>query len=533
MTLRGALPTRRVLLLAAATALLLFVAYPPASLVLPSFVCLVPFLWWLEEVRGSGFEVRGAMARGPGDPPAPRTSHPVPVFWPAFWFGALANGAVLYWMVVALWHFTPLSLLGYLASIVLVLGPSWGLLAVALARMRVRTSIPLWVAFPLLWTALEWLIAHLGDLRFPWLGLGTSLTRAPLLVQWADLAGARGVTLWLAWANVMAMEAMRRRTWRPAVLLAASVAAALGYGSWRERTLVLRPVATVAVVQPNVDFDEKRRNRENDSLVRQLLDLTQRARQDSAVQLVVWPEAAVPNYFYSRPAWERWIGDESRALRTPLLVGGLDVVFYSDQTYDYYNAAFFFDTTGSARNWPVYHKHYLVPIVERVPFLNPRWFGKLKYFGGFGVGTAFPVYRLATGGFGVVICYESAFEDLPRRYRQEGADFLVNITNDSWYGRTAAPYQHAAHLVMRAIETRMGVARAAATGISEFVDPLGHAHLATPLFVERVVTSPVLTSDVRTLYVRLGDWVGLVALVGSAACLATLFLRSRSRGGRP
>jgi apolipoprotein N-acyltransferase len=522
VTLRAVLPTRRVLLLAASTAALLFVAYPPASLVVPSFVCLVPFLWWLDE---QGSEERGE-GRERGPLPSPLSS----VFWPAFWFGTLANGAVLYWMVVALWHFTPLSLLGYLASILLVLGPSWGLLAVAVVRVRARSTIPLWVVFPLLWTALEWLIAHLGDVRFPWLGLGTSLTRAPVLVQWADLAGARGVTLWLAWANVMVMEALRRRAWRPAALLAASVVAALGYGAWRERSLVLRPVATVAAVQPNVDFDEKRRNRENDSLVRQLLDLTQQARRDSGVQLVVWPEAAVPNYFYSRPAWEHWIGDESRALRTPLLVGGLDVVIYGDGTYDYYNAAFFFDTTGSARHWPVYHKRYLVPIVERVPFLNPRWFGHLKFFGGFGVGREFPVYRLTGGGFGVLICYESAFEDLPRRYRQEGADFLVNITNDSWYGRTAAPYQHAAHLVMRAIETRMGIARAAATGISQFVDPLGYTHLSTPLFVERIVTSRVLTTDGRTLYVRLGDWVGLVSLVGTAACLVTLFIRPRTTG---
>src|SRR5207253_2785902 len=93
--------------------------------------------------------------------------------------------------------------------------------------------------------------------------------------------------------------------------------------------------------------------------------------------------------------------------------------------------------------------------------------------GGFSPGSTLPLYPSPLGRFGVVICYESAFDDLARRYRAAGADFLVNITNDAWYGRTAGPYQHATHLVMRAIETRAGIARAANDGISEFVDPLG------------------------------------------------------------
>ena len=509
MTVRGLLPSRRVAALAAATAALLFVAYPPASLVLPSFVCLVPLLWWMEDAVHAG-ERR--------------------VFWPGYWFGVFVNGAVLYWMVVALWHFTPLSLLGYIASLGVVLGPLWGALTLGVVRVRRRTGIPLWAVFPLLWTALEWLIAHLLDLRFPWLGLGTSLTRTPVLVQWADLAGARGVTLWLAWANVMVLLALRRRAWRPAAALGASLALVVAYGVWRERTLVVRAATTVAVVQPNVDYEEKRRNRNNDSLVLGLMEQTRVARQDTAVRLVVWPEAVVPDFFLRHPDWEAAIGRLAAELRTPLLVGGLDAVPGPDGVYVPFNAAFFFDTTGSGRRAPVYHKHYLVPIVERVPFVDPRWFGGLRYFGGFGVGETLPVYRVGDAGFGTLICYESAFEDLPRRYRREGADFLVNITNDSWYGRTAAPYQHAAHLVMRAIETRMGIARSASTGISQFVDPFGRTFQSTPLFVERVESRMVLTTDGRTLYVRWGDWVGLLVLVGAAACLVATLIRTDRTG---
>ncbi|HTT66756.1 MAG TPA: apolipoprotein N-acyltransferase [Gemmatimonadales bacterium] len=509
MSPRRWLPDRRDLAAAATTAVLLFVAYPPYSLVLPAFVALVPLLWRLEDRLDPAAAAAGAAKLG-------------------FWAGVLANGLVLYWMIVALWHFTPLSAAGYLATI-LILGGWWSLLCWTTVWVRRRTGVPLWAVFPLLWTAMEWCIGHQGEVRFPWLGLGTSLSSVPVLVQWADLAGARGVTLWLAWVSAAAVVALRRRTWRPAAVAGASVVVALGYGVWRERTTVLRPVTTVGVIQPNVGFAEKRSLRDQDVLVQDLLRLTAKADSLPGVRLVAWPEAAAEGWFVEHPQWVQWIGDAARRARVPILAGALDAQFYPNGSYDAYNAAFFFDSTGSDASWPSYRKKYLVPIVERVPFVNPRWFGRLKWFGGFGHGDRFPVYRFAAGGFGVLICYESAFEDLPRLYRARGADFLVNITNDAWFGRTAAPYQHAAHLVMRAIETRIGVARAANTGISEFVDPLGYTHLRTPLDARRIEADTVWTTSGRTLYVRWGDWVGVLALVGTGALVVGGLMRRRAQ----
>jgi len=166
-----------------------------------------------------------------------------------------------------------------------------------------------------------------------------------------------------------------------------------------------------------------------------------------------------------------------------------------------------------------------VPIVERVPFVNPRWFDQLQWFGGAAPGEPGPVYRLPLGAFGILICYESAFEDLPRRYRRLGADFLVNVTNDAWYGRTSAAYQHPAHLVMRAIETRMGIARAANDGVSEFVDPLGREHLRTGKEVQTTEAGEGFTTDARTVYVVLGDWVGWLSLVGTLALVGAAWWR--------
>src|SRR4029077_3332881 len=125
------------------------------------------------------------------------------------------------------------------------------------------------------------------------------------------------------------------------------------------------------------------------------------------------------------------------------------------------------------------------------------------------------------GRISVLICYESIFPDLSRHYRLHGADLLANITNDAWFGRSVAPYQHVAHLRLRAIENRVGIVRSANTGISEYVDPLGRVQGATALFVAAAPTFDVETSHVRTPYVRWGDWIGmLAAALTLALCVA-------------
>ncbi len=191
-----------------------------------------------------------------------------------------------------------------------------------------------------------------------------------------------------------------------------------------------------------------------------------------------------------------------------------------------------------------YDKQYLVPIVERVPFLDPAWLehftGPLRWFGGLGRGTRTETFPAGGSAFGIMICYESIFAPLGRAYRREGAAFLVNMTNDSWYGRspfwarTSALWQHPAHLVMRAIENRVGVARAANTGISEFVDPIGRTFDRTPLFGPAVRVDTVYTTRATTLFTVLGDWLADVAAAGSVVLLLICWLRRPAgRSGIP
>ena len=494
----------RLWLLVVSGAIALTASYPPFPLPFLSFLAITPAV----------ILVRQAVI----------DADPRSAFRWGWWYGLITNALVLYWLIVALWHFTPFSALGYLATIAII-GLLTGVMFWFVVRIRLALpGIPLWAVLPVAWTTLEWTIGHLGDIRFPWLGLGTSLADARVLVQWADIAGARGVTLWLAWCNVVIVEAaydVRHMSYvvRRLAPVLATIVAAFGYGLWRMKTLPVHDVGVIGMVQPSEAFDEKFDPRRADSVVAKLLRHSRELLQQTPrPQLIIWPEAAIPDFLWRRPNWEAAITNLAHDSRVPIFTG---VVWaepgWRSQREPYYNAALLIDSTGEWKTHPVYAKHYLVPVTERVPFVPVKVFkaipGLSNWSGGFTPGRIEPVYPTALGRFGVIVCYESAFEDLPRNYRAYGADFFVNITNDAWFGHTTAPAQHASHLVMRAIETRMGVARAANSGMSEFVDPLGRAYDRTELDADTVVVGTLTTSNVVPLYVRLGDWVGLLVVL--------------------
>jgi len=512
----------RVALLVALGAVLLLLSYPPFRVPVLSFVVLAPAVLLLRELEAR--------------------ADPRRAFQWGWWYGFVSQGVVLYWLVVALWHFTPLSGLGYLLTVVMM-GVFTGGVFWLLVRVRLRfPALPLWVTLPVVWTTLEWGVGHAGDVAFPWLGIGTSLTDAPVLVQWADLAGARGVGFWLMACNVLLVEAalgargrVRAAAWRLAAVVA-TVAIAWAYGVYRMRTIPLRPAGVVGLIQPNIGFSEKWQASEAQREVDLLLSLSRRARAMGRPDLIAWPEAALPGFLEDAVPWDSSIARFVREGRTPVLLGGLHATPAAGNDYDIYNAAFYVDTTGAWRKYPVYEKRYLVPVVERTPFVPVSWFraipGIRNWSGRFRPGTTLPLYPTPVGKAGVIVCYESTFEDLTRKYRAEGADVVFNITNDAWYGQTVAPYQHAAHLIMRAIETRMGIARSANDGISEFVDPLGRVTDASVLGTQDVVVGRLVTSDVVPLYVRWGDWVGTGAAIATLGLILVAVVRF-SRSGSP
>jgi apolipoprotein N-acyltransferase len=258
--------------------------------------------------------------------------------------------------------------------------------------------------------------------------------------------------------------------------------------------------------------------------------------EPGSVKLVVLPEvtfSAFPKAARDGAVMDR-VQAYAREVGAPIMFGSLGYTGATQDDFVPFNSVFVMEPQGLTDYQ--YDKRYLVPVVERMPLLPVSWVKHLPYFGQFGVGQGWPLADVEGTGFAPLVCYESTYPQGARNFRREGADVLVNVTNDAWYGReplyarTTALWQHPAHMVMRAIENRVGVARAANTGISLFVDPVGRVYNATALFTADIRTDMVYTTDVTTFYTRFGD------LVGNGAALASFFLvlaawRQRRRFG--
>ncbi len=511
MKLRAVLPTREEGLPALASAALFAIAFPPFPFLLPAFLLLVPVAVMTARNADTGVSVRSSWRMG-------------------FWFGFLGYACNLYWIAIALSIYSNLSFLGYIASL-FVMAPLAGLAIVVLHVTRRVTRWPLAILLPVTWVAYELLLNYFSDLAFPWLPLGLAVSDRPILAQISELSGVRGVSFWIAATSGLLADAWLLNARRRAAFMrlgAASVLAFLvaAFGWWRMSTIQLRELAPIAIVQPNIPQEDKWQEENRDLIVGILSSQTRELIAEETARMIVWPEVALPGYLIANPEWTDTMSVLG-AQGTPILFGVLDVVWRTQAEYDYYNAALLVDTDGRLDRQRPYHKSYLVPIVERVPFLNPDWFGGMRWFGGFGRGEDPPLFRLPFGSFGVLICYESVFLQRSRLYRRDGADLLVNITNDAWFGRSIAPHQHLMHLPLRAIENRVGIVRSANTGISAYVDPLGRVHGATGLFTRETRTYMAHTTDIRTLYVRVGDWIGILSAATTLALIGLHLSRRR------
>ena len=531
--------------LASASAVLLFAAFPPFHLVAPSLLALVPL----------SVAVRAART--------PRRAARV-----GFVFGMLHYGLLLHWMVPALERLTATAPLVY-ATAVMLLALSQALGCWMLGLLRHGWTVPLWCALPLVWTAVEWGIARVpGALAYPWLGLGTSLTGYPELVGIAELAGARGVTFWLALVNGLVAEAVvagrggarhgawagrgatadrlqadawaevsdrswtwfaRRlrdglgpaRPWLAAALVVAAVPA--GWGMWRARHLDLRQGPVVTTVRTTLRAEPGGVVSDLEALAAVDALLTPDAAGAPPPSLVVLPEGTFRDGL-DQPEVVAGLGNLSRRLGAPVLFG---VVRTEERGVGRYNSAALAGPGGLLGD--PYDKRRLVPWVERVPLA-----GVFPTQGGenpLRAGTEWTVFEAGVHPVGALICYEAAFAGAARALRRAGARVLLNITNDAWFARAGAfaIAQHEAHLVMRAIETRTGVVRSANSGPAGFVDPTGRVRARVRGPDAGVATARVDAVDAPTWYVRIGD----VAGPGAASALLLLLLFTRHRRPRP
>ncbi len=360
-------------------------------------------------------------------------------------------------------------------------------------------------AAPALWVTTELGRIHLFT-GFPWELLGYSQAGVAPVAQTASLAGVLGVSALVVLVNAAAAYAALTppRRWLPVAATAAIVAASVAFGAWRLHDAALLTAGTplrVAALQGNVAQDEKWEPRRSETILAGYLEQTRRAAADGA-SLIVWPEASTPFAFELDPRGER-VREAARETGAHLLVGSTLIEPAPD--YRYYNTAFLVDPSGATAG--VYRKQRLVPFGEYVPLQQALFFVSplVEGVAGFSAGSGPSTLPVAGGAVGTAICYEIIYPALVRDLVRAGSELLVTITNDAWYGRSAAPYQHFQQASMRAVEQGRYLVRAANTGISGVFDPYGRALSRTALFESAVVVGEVRLHDGLTVYGRIGD----------------------------
>ncbi len=404
------------------------------------------------------------------------------------------------------------------------------------------------VAFPIFWIGFEYWHS-LGDIAFPWITLGNSQASDPARVQFISWTGVYGasllilivnIILYVAWRNISA-EVWTAGSRRAIVMTLAGIVLILLPKIHGEIVLHVHPVETtyskgslnVGIVQPNIDPWGKWSGGEKLQQLRLYQELTDSLARRGAA-LVVWPETALP-YYILLPRYQfhrRMIEGQLDSLHIALLTGFPDVELYSDSTkanpssrrttithewYDIYNSAILF-LPGNHQTQR-YHKILLVPFGERVPYADTFAFLNVLEWGvglsGWGVGKEMTVFRLpdSTGEkkFSTLVCYESIYPGFVREFVSSGAEFLVVITNDSWWGRTSGFLQHADYARLRAIENRRWIVRCANGGVSTYIDPYGRMYQPTEYDTKTIRLQAIGINAEKTLYTRCGDYIAVAA----------------------
>jgi len=280
------------------------------------------------------------------------------------------------------------------------------------------------------------------------------------------------------------------------------------------------------VLQGNVQQDAKWNPQFRDPIIDRYIDLSRQAVGGGA-QLVIWPEASTPFYFEMDSALAEPVRRLAAQARTPFLIGSDDVERAGNGHPDrYYNAAVLVGADGRSR--ATYRKMRLVPFGEYVPFKRLLFFvGPLvEAVSDFSAGDDPVVFDAEGTRFSVAICYEAVYADMARTFVARGAELLTTITNDAWFGRSSAAYQHFEQAGLRAVEQGRYLVRAANTGISGAIDPYGRVIARTPLFETAAITVDVRRLTGRTIYGETGNVVAWLAL----AIAALAMVAGRRRG---
>ncbi|MDO8603225.1 MAG: apolipoprotein N-acyltransferase [Candidatus Omnitrophota bacterium] len=449
---------------------------------------------------------------------------PKKAFFISYVFGFIFYLGTLYW----LYHVTTVGLISLCLYLALYFGAfgfilrarsrriNWIALDSAPSASRLSSSIN-FLLIPVIWVILEYIQANIPIMGFGWALLGYSQYRNLPLIQIADFSGVYGVSFVIMMVNVAIWHVIARlrvrfaqrklHSWSNPVkkvasssfgLLAATglvLMAVYSYGFFKLNENHESDSIKISVVQGNIPQELKWDPEAQDMIIEKYAALTKMAALDNP-DLIVWPETSFPGFFEIDKDLTDKVLSLAREIKIPLLLG-----VNTEKDEKYFNSAALVSEDG--RMTDKYDKIHLVPFGEYVPFSN-RFSALHKLvlgeLGEFTPGKEFKSFSLQPLAFSqavkfsALICFEDIFPEISKEFVKNGARFLVVITNDAWYGRSGAAYQHAACSVFRAIENRVPVVRCANTGYSCFIDPRGRIYdsveeKSTNLFISGYKTS--------------------------------------------
>lgn len=436
----------------------------------------------------------------------------------------------LYWIVLVLGRYGGLPwFFSYPAMVLLALYMAlYVAVFVVVAGMMLRrwkTTTVLWTV-PALWVGLDWVRSLLFS-GFPWMDLGYGMWQTPLLLQSADVFGHHFLTYLIVFVNIAIFflvsqcERQNGPCRRPfiAVTTVVLLAVVAVYGGYRstslEKIISKEEKIAVGIVQGNIDQSEKWAPALQQRTMDIYLGRSQELLHKPPVpDLIVWPETALP-FFPSQSELFGAVPRLAHKYDAAVLTGSpwFEVVDAEKGLFDMYNSAFVISPSGEYSGR--YSKSHLVPFGEYVPLKHLLFFlaPLVEAVGDFTPGKIEKPLEAQKARCGILICYESIFPAIARKWVDNGANLLVNLTNDAWYGRSSAPYQSMAMSVLRAVESRRSLVRAANTGISGFVDPLGRVKVSSAIFVDWAESRKVALLQHRSFYSRHGYFFGPVCFL--------------------
>ncbi|MBN1301595.1 MAG: apolipoprotein N-acyltransferase [Melioribacteraceae bacterium] len=402
-------------------------------------------------------------------------------------------------------------------------------------RLGKNTSLLL---LPVFWAFYEYMYT-VTDFRFPWLTLGNGLVKFNLFIQIADVIGVYGLTLLIIFINIGLYKAWNNRAtgegsaYLPAVFSLALIAVPLIYGIVKHKESGGESEKIkVGLIQPNLNPWKKWEAGNLNEQLDLYLSLSREAVLKGA-ELIVWPESALPVYLMTG-AYSLQVNRIYKFLDTNnvlLLTGMPDATFYGDSLtapedakktssgkfYTSYNSILFFQPHN--RSVKKYGKIMLVPfgekvpLVEQIPFLGElfRWNVGISSWN---TGKEITVFQTTDKRkIAGVICIESIYPDFVASFVSKGAELIAVVTNDSWYGNSSGPYQHRDFAILRAVENRRSVVRAANGGVSCLIDPLGKIVQQTSMFTEDVLVAEAELNGETTFYTRYPRLIPYICLL--------------------